>query len=242
MSPPTEETSARGAPVHPAALIPVFNNARTIRGVVERALAVLPDVLVVDDGSTDGTAEEIVSLEGRIRLLRHPRNLGKGRSLRDGFEVLRPAGFTHALALDADGQHFPEDIPLLLQVVSREPEAIVVGERDMRAAGAPRRSLFGLWFSNASLRSLAGVRLADSQCGFRAYPLHGLAGLDLRGDRYDFELEVLLKAARSGIPIRAVGVRVTYHPEGGRVSHFRPVRDFVQIAGRVARIVARREG
>jgi glycosyltransferase involved in cell wall biosynthesis len=229
------------APIRPAVLIPVFNNARTIRQVAERALAVIPDVLVVDDGSTDGTAAEIAALGDRVRLLRHPRNLGKGRALRDGFAALRP-DFSHAVAVDADGQHFPEDLPRFLAEVARTPEAILVGERDMKTAGAPRRSLFGLWFSNRCLRWLGKVKLRDTQCGFRAYPLAGLAGLDLRGDRYDFELEVLLKAARAGIPIRAVPVEVAYRIEGGRVSHFRPVRDFLQIAGRVARIVAGREG
>src|SRR6185295_14073450 len=103
-------------------------------------------------------------------------------------------------------------------------------------AGAPRRSRFGLWFSNAALRSFAGTRLKDSQCGFRAYPLEAIAPLKLCGDRYDLELEVLLLAARAGVPVGAVPIRATYSPEGGRVTHFRPVRDFLQIAGRLARI------
>lgn len=241
MAAEAQDSPPAGGPVRPAVLIPVYNNARTIRQVAEKALEFVPDVLVVDDGSTDGTAAEIAALGGRVRLLRHPRNLGKGRALRDGFAALRP-DFTHAVAVDADGQHFPEDLPRFLDEVARTPEAILVGERDMKTAGAPRRSLFGLWFSNRCLRWLGKVRLHDTQCGFRAYPLSGIARLDLRGDRYDFELEVLLKAARAGIPIRAVPVQVTYRLEGGRVSHFRPVRDFVQIAGRVARIVSGREG
>jgi len=223
------------SPIRPAALIPNFNNSRTLPDVVERTLAVICDVLVVDDGSTDGSWEAIESFGERIRSLRHPTNLGKGRALRDGFRHLAAGGFSHAIALDADGQHFPEDIPLLLEATARFPEAIIVGERDMGRARAPLASRFGLCCSNAALRFLRGVRIRDSQCGFRSYPLPVIAALDLRGDRYDFEMEVLLEAARAGIPMQPVPIRVTYEPAGGRVSHFRPVRDFFQIAGRVAR-------
>ncbi len=225
--------------VRPAALIPTYDNARTVGQVVEGALSKISDVLVVDDGSTDGTGEVLDRFGSRIRLLRHPRNLGKGRSLRDGFALLAGAGFTHAIALDGDGQHFPEDIPAFAEAGARSPEAIFVGERDLVSAGAPRKNRFGLRCSNATLRWFAGIRVGDSQCGFRSYPLGAVARLDLRGDRYDLELEVLVKAARAGIPVRSLPIRITYDPEGGRVSHFRPVRDFLQIASRVIGIALR---
>jgi glycosyltransferase involved in cell wall biosynthesis len=224
-----------GSSVRAAALIPDYNNSRTLPDVLERTLAVLPEVLVIDDGSTDDSWKVIESFGERVRSLRHPVNMGKGRALRDGFSHLAAGGFSHAVALDADGQHFPEDIPLFLEASARFPDAIIVGERNMREAGAPLGSRFGLWCSNSALRIFRGVRIRDSQCGFRSYPLPAVSKLDLRGDRYDFEMEVLLEAARAGIPIRAVTIRVTYEPAGGRVTHFRPVRDFLQIAGRVAR-------
>ncbi len=223
-----------------AALIPNFDNGRTLADVVRRTLAVLDDVLVVDDGSTDGSWDVVASFGPRLRALRHATNFGKGRALRDGFEALAAAGFTHAVALDADGQHFPEDIPRLLEAAAAEPEALVVGARDMRTAGAPRASRFGLWCSNAALRVFRGVRVADSQSGFRCYPLAAVLALGLRGDRYDFEMEALFEAARTGMPIRTVPIRVTYAPDGGRVSHFRPVRDFLQIGRRVTRSLMRR--
>ncbi len=220
-----------------AILIPTFDNGRTVAGVAERAASVIGDVLVVDDGSTDATPRELERLGSRIRVIRHPTNLGKGRALRDGFEALAGEGFTHAIALDADGQHFPEDVPLFLKASTSEPEAIVVGERDMREA--PGRSRFGLRCSNGALRWLAGLRIPDSQCGFRSYPLAAVRKLGLGGDRYDLELEVLLKAARSGMPIRTVPIRSTYAPDGGRVTHFRPVLDFTRIGLRVARVYFR---
>ncbi len=226
--------------IRAAALIPTFNNERTLADVVERTLREMPDVLVVDDGSGARTAEVLERFGGRIRRLRHERNFGKGRALRTGFAHLAEAGFTHAIALDSDGQHYPEDLPAFRDAIAREPDAVFVGERDMTGSGAPRKSRFGLWFSNRSLRLLAGASLRDSQCGFRAYPLAGVIGLGLRGDRYDLELEVLIKATRKGLAIRPVPIRVTYAPEGGRISHFRPVRDFLQIAGQVARILADR--
>jgi len=219
----------------PAALIPSFNNLRTVGKVVETALRMLPELLAVDDGSTDGTLEALAAFGSRIRFHRHPRNLGKGRTLRDGFALLSAAGFTHAIALDADGQHFPEDIPLFLKAAAGAPGTLLIGERDRGRVDLPRRSRVGLWFSNAALRLFTGVRLRDSQCGFRAYPLARVLGLALKGDRYDLELEVLIQAAWAGIPIAPVPIRVSYAPEGGRVTHFRPVRDSLQIMGRLAR-------
>ena len=231
------------SPIRAAALIPCYNNARTISDVLERTLAVIPDVLVVDDGCTDGSSEAIEkateSWGTRIRSLRHSTNLGKGRALRDGLGQLAAAGFSHAIALDADGQHYPEDIPVLLEAARRFPDAIIVGERNLREARAPLASRFGLWCSNSALRLFRGVKIGDSQSGFRAYPLSAIVPMDLRADRYDFEMEVLFAAARAGITIQTVPVRVTYEPPGGRVSSFRPIRDFLRVASCVARLLRR---
>lgn len=230
--------NSQAARIVPAALIPNFNHGKTLPGIIERTLALLPHVLVVDDGSTDDSWRAIESFGDRIRTLRHPTNMGKGRALRDGLQALATSGFTHAISLDSDGQHYPEDIPGFIRASTECPEALIVGERDMRQA--PRRSRLGLWFSNAALRLFAGVRLRDSQCGFRSYPLAEISKLRLVGERYDFELEVLLKAAWAGVPIRSVPIRVTYEPPGGRTSHFRPLRDFFRVALRVARSLASR--
>ncbi len=223
-----------------AALIPNYDNARTLGDVIERALAQLPDVMVIDDGSRDGSLQVLEPFRDRIRVERHPVNRGKGAALKTGFAALVAAGFTHAIALDADGQHFPEDLPTLLAESRAHPAALVIGARDMKAAGAPRKSRFGLSCANAALRLFTGVRCRDTQSGFRSYPLASITALPLHGERYDLEMEVLFAAASAGIQVREVPIRVTYTPEGGRVTHFRPIRDFVQIAGRVARTLRSR--
>jgi glycosyltransferase involved in cell wall biosynthesis len=226
--------------MHPAVLIPNYDNARTLGDVISRALDELPDVLVVDDGSRDESARVLENFRARIRIERHDVNRGKGAALKTGFAALLAAGFTHAIALDADGQHFPEDLPAVLAEARAHPAALVIGARDMKAAGAPRKSRFGLSCANAALRLFTGVRCRDTQSGFRVYPLAAITALELKGERYDLEMEVLFAAARAGIPIREVPIHVTYSPEGGRVTHFKPVRDFLQIAGRVARTLRSR--
>ena len=223
-----------------SALIPTYNNCRTLQSVVERTLQQLPAVLVVDDGSTDDTAAILRGFGERIRVHRHPQNQGKGAALRHGFQILRSAGCDYAIAVDSDGQHFPEDIPRFLEKLSQQPGAMLLGSRDMIGVGAPGKSRFGLWFSNRALRFLTGLRLDDSQTGFRAYPLEAISRLDLQGQRFDLELEVLVKLAWQGVPILSVPIQVSYQPEGGRVTHFRPVRDFMQISLQMARLARRR--
>ncbi len=220
-----------------AALVPTYNNARTLPSVIEGVLEQGLELMVVDDGSTDTTKEILPQFEGKILLETHAENKGKGCALRLGFEKLAERGFTHAISLDADGQHYPEDLSKFQQAIHEDPSALYVGERDMKSIGAPRKSLFGLWFSNFSLKCLGKQKLNDSQAGFRVYPLESVEKLGLKGTRYDLELEVLIKGARAGIPLKAVPIQCSYEPEGGRVSHFRPVRDFFQIGMQVLRLI-----
>jgi glycosyltransferase involved in cell wall biosynthesis len=210
-------------------LVPTYDNARTVRDVVERALGTGLDVLVVDDGSRDGTPEILASLEG-IAVHRHERNLGKGAALKSGFRLAEERGYTHAITLDSDGQHFPEDAPVLLAAVRAWPEALIVGARDLAAACAGRGSRFGRRFSNFWTYVETGERVADTQSGFRVYPLQAVRALALANDGFGFEIEVLVKAAWTGVPLVSVPVRVFYPPEGERVSHFRPIADFASIS------------
>ncbi|MCI0673317.1 MAG: glycosyltransferase family 2 protein, partial [Myxococcaceae bacterium] len=207
-------------------IIPVYNHARTVGAVVRGALQHASVVLVCDDGSTDGSGDE--AERSGATVLRHGTNQGKGVALRTLLEEANRRGFRFALALDADGQHFPDDLPVLVAAAAREPGALVVGARDLVAAGAPSSSQFGRKFSNFWVWFEGGTRVEDSQSGFRAYPLPECLQLRTHNRRYDFEVEVLLQAAWAGLPLRSVPIRVLYPKD--RISHFRPFVDNVRIS------------
>ena len=219
-----EKTAAvRGFAVKPCILIPCFNHAGTVAAVARAAQALCP-VIVVDDGSTAPLPE----LPGCI-LVRLERNSGKGAALRAGFKRAVELGFSHAITMDADGQHFAVDLPKFLAAAEVQPGALVVGVRDFYACGCPagrRRSnaVSTFWFHIET-----GVRLGDSQCGFRGYPLALTQRLKTRSGRYAFELEFMVRAAWVGTPIVAVPVKCSYEPNQIRLSHFRPVKDLAHI-------------
>ena len=208
-------------------IIPTYNNCRTVADVARRALAVCPDVIVVNDGSTDGTAGMLKDVN--VTILVHDRNLGKGQALKTGLRYAGGKGFTHAVTIDADGQHFPEDIPALISESDRTPKNIIVGCRNLTSENMPRQNTFANRFSNFWFRLQTAQKLDDTQSGFRIYPLDKLYGLWLVTSRYEAELELMVYAAWHGVRVTGVPVRVLYQPEGERVSHFRPFWDFFRI-------------
>jgi glycosyltransferase involved in cell wall biosynthesis len=188
----------------------------------------MPLVIVVDDGSTDGTGAEARAAGAEV--LVHAQNQGKGEALTSGLGRARALGFDAAVTLDADAQHDPAQIPRLVEA-SRDPQALVVGVRDLRAAGAPRANVFSNAVSNFFLSLFLGQELRDTQCGFRRYPVHATLGLGMRGWRYEWEAEVLIRAVRAGLPIVSVPVDVHYPPR--RLTFFVPSRDVRRIIRRV---------
>ena len=219
-----------------AALVPAYQAASTVGDVVRGTRAVLPDVVVVDDGSTDATGE-VAKAAGAV-VLRQDPNAGKGAALVRGFRHLRDAGFTHAVTLDADGQHYPDEIPVLLGALAAEPGALVVGVRRKDGQEISSVALFGNWFADTVMPWIVGQALPDTQSGFRVYPLAATLALAAAGTRYDFETEVLFLAARRGMPIVGVPVRVYYPPIEERVRHFDPWRDTARIVCTVLRVLA----
>jgi predicted LPLAT superfamily acyltransferase len=207
-------------------VIPVYNHARTVADVVKGSLEHVSTVLVCDDGSTDGSAE--AAAKAGAVVLQHQKNLGKGAALRTLFAEARARGFRYAISLDADGQHYPEDIPKLVEQAEQEPGALVCGSRDLAKAGAPGSSQFGRRFSNFWVWFESGERVEDSQCGFRAYPLPETTLLLPTLSRYDFEVDVLLRAAWAGLPLKSAPIRVLYPAD--RVTHFRPFADNARIS------------
>jgi hypothetical protein len=204
-------------------IIPCHDHPATVAAVAQSAQKFCP-VIVVDDGSSPPLPE----LPG-CEMIRLEKNFGKGAALRAGFRRAVELGFTHAITMDADGQHFAEDLPEFLAAAETQPEALIVGVRNLREAGAPGHRQCSNAVSTFWFRVETGVRLRDTQCGFRSYPLALSQHLKTRSERYAFELEFMVRAAWMKIPIVAVPVKCTYQPEQIRLSHFRPVVDLARI-------------
>ncbi|MGN1220342.1 MAG: glycosyltransferase family 2 protein, partial [Candidatus Cryptobacteroides sp.] len=211
-------------------IIPTYNNAGTIASVTERALAQCLDVLVVCDGCTDGTLGLLESLPVRPILVELKKNSGKGRALKEGFRKALELGFAYAITLDGDGQHFPEDIPLMLEANRKYPGALIVGERKhLKDMPRSKGSKFANSFSNFWFAVQTGHYLADTQTGYRLYPLKKLHGLSLLTSRYEAELELMVLASWHGVKLVSQPVEVYYPSAEERVSHFRPGKDFARI-------------
>ena len=210
-------------------VIPAYNEAATIREVATRTIRQIKNVIVVDDGSTDGTAEALGGLP--LAVLRNPTNCGKAASLWRGFQQALTAGASGIVTLDGDGQHAPEDIPTLLAEAACHPDDLIIGARrpDQRRAALRRyvaNRVADFWISWA-----AGYAFADSQSGFRVYPASLLSHLKIeygKNRSFVFESEVLIEATRSGHRSMAVPINALRLP-GARASHFRPVLDIARI-------------
>lgn len=212
-------------------IIPTYNNAGTVADVVTRALAYCQDVYVVLDGCTDDTRARLEQLAVRPVIVEIPRNSGKGNALRVGFRRAKADGFAYAITLDADGQHFPEDIPFFLEANCKHPGALIVGKRrGLESVDRSKSSSFANAFSNFWFFLQTLVPLKDTQTGYRLYPLKKMGALSLLTSRYEAELELLVFAAWRGVRIVSQDVRVFYPEREKRVSHFRPFADFARIS------------
>ena len=225
------------APGRTIALIPAYQAAATVGDVVRGVRSLLPTVVVVDDGSSDATAAAARAAGAEV--VQHAVNRGKGAALVTGLSHLAAAGATHALTLDADGQHLPSEIPALLVASARAPRALVVGVRRKEGHTIRGINLIGNWVADRLMTWIAGTALPDTQSGFRIYPIAATLALGAQGSRFDFETEILLRAARAGIPLEGVPVVVHYPPVAERVSHYRPWVDTVRIVRTVARVLFR---
>lgn len=215
------------------AVIPTYQNAKTLLQVVADVHRVVDTVFVVDDGSNDGTAALLDKATGNERpekVLTHPKNCGKGAALKTGLTYARQQGFRYAVTVDADGQHRADDIPALLKAVEEEPNALAIGSRGLQHENMPAKSTFANRFSNFWFALQTLQRLPDTQSGLRVYPLRRLHGLRWMSTRYEAELTLLVFSAWAGVKLLPVPVSVYYPPRDQRVTHFRPGRDFTRIS------------
>lgn len=215
------------------AVIPTYQNAKTLLKIVADVHRVVDTVFVVDDGSNDGTAALLDKATGNERpekVLTHPKNCGKGAALKTGLTYARQQGFRYAVTVDADGQHRADDIPALLKAVEEEPDALAIGSRGLQHENMPAKSTFANRFSNFWFALQTLQRLPDTQSGLRIYPLRRLHGLRWMSARYEAELTLLVFSAWAGVKLLLVPVSVYYPPRDQRVTHFRPGRDFTRIS------------
>ena len=219
-----------------ALIIPLYNHEEKVADVVLGVLKLGWPVFVVDDGSTDSSYERIKAIDG-IAILRHRENEGKGAAIRTGFAAAAQVA-DWAVTIDADGQHHPEDVTHLIRAIPENQRPIIIGRREgMLTPDIPWTSRFGRQFSNFWVRLSGGPRMTDSQSGMRLYPLPEAMNLKVKARRFQFEVEILVKANWRGIPVIEAPIRVTYQPGSGRVSHFRPFVDFLRNSSTFSRLI-----
>ena len=209
--------------------MPTYNNAPMLKRVLDDLLAYTDQIIVVNDGSTDDTAQ-ILSTVKVADVVSYPVNKGKGYALRQGFQRALSLGYEYAISIDSDGQHFADDLPVFLQALATNSGSIIIGNRNMDQSTVPGKSNFGRNFSNFWFTFETGRSLNDTQSGYRLYPLRRLNDFRWLTRKFEFEIEVLVRSAWAGIPIVEVPVKVYYPEKGKRISHFRPFRDFTRIS------------
>lgn len=210
-------------------VMPTYNNAGTIAQVISDVKNYADDVIVVNDGSTDNTASILASIEG-IKVIDYPKNKGKGYALKLGLAKAYEWGYRYAITIDSDGQHYADDIPVFIEKIEEKPDSLLIGARNLTADNMPSKNTFANKFSNFWYKVETGEKLSDTQSGFRLYPLEKLQKIHLITRRYEFEVEIIVRAAWRGVNVENVPIKVYYPPVEERVSHFRPMKDFTRIS------------
>jgi glycosyltransferase involved in cell wall biosynthesis len=209
-------------------IIPTFNNAGSLHKVISEVKCFASSIIVINDGSTDGT-QEILNGTEKINSFSFPVNRGKGMALRKGFEIASEMGFRYAITIDSDGQHDAADIAAFASLAEKEPGSFIMGARNMNSPAIPGGSRFGHKFSIFWFWIETGQRIEDVQSGFRLYPLEMVERIKhFYTGKYEFEVEILVRLAWRGTKLLSVPVSVYYAPPSERVSHFRKGPDFAR--------------
>lgn len=219
--------------------VPVFNNRDTVKEVVAGCSSVLNNVIVVDDGSTDTDISSLLA-DMDVVVLKHEKNLGKGQAILTAARHIEACGGRYMITIDADGQHSPRDIEKFIPLIRESDSIIIIGCRDFNTDNVPSKSRFGRKFANFWLRVETGICIDDCQSGFRAYPVRYLNQIKFKGSHYDFEAEVLAKAAWAGLQLRTVAIDVIYPGPEHRISSFKPFLDNLRISLIHSMLVGRR--
>jgi glycosyltransferase involved in cell wall biosynthesis len=210
-------------------LIPTYNNAQTLAEVIASVAAFTQQIIVVNDGSTDNTTD-ILSQFPFLEVLSYTPNRGKGNALKRGFRFALELGYRYAVTIDSDGQHYAHDLPAFLHKIEEVPGSLIIGARNMDQAHIPGKSSFGNRFSNFWFWVETGIRLPDTQSGYRLYPLEPMRSMKFFTRKYEFEIETPVRIAWKGVAVISVPVSVYYPPAEERITHFRPFKDFTRIS------------
>ena len=212
-------------------VIPTYNNCKTIQqvidGVIQHGLGY--PIIILNDGSTDETSNILEQYNSTTTILNNSVNCGKGISLRKAFSKAWEMGFENAITIDSDGQHYPEDIPLFVDAAKKNPGALIMGSRNMEQEDVPGKSSFGNKFSNFWFKVETGITLPDTQTGFRLYPLEPISKIKLFTNKFETEIEVIVKLAWKKVKFIPIKINVLYDLDE-RVTHFRPFKDFTRIS------------
>lgn len=210
-------------------ILPTYNNASSLGIVIEQSLKQTSHVIVVNDGSTDHTAD-ILSHYSDIHIVNYEQNQGKGYAIRQGFKYALNSGYHNAITIDTDGQHFPADCIHFFRKNEEVTDSLLIGARNMNSENVPGKSSFGNKFSNFWFKVETGKNMPDTQSGFRWYPIHLYKDTKWFTKKFEFEIEVIVRSSWMGIDILPVPIGVYYPKPSERVSHFRPFKDFTRIS------------
>ena len=208
-------------------IIPTYNNHKTLKRVIDGVLEYTVNIIIVNDGCTD-TTPEILKSYPQIEQIHFKTNKGKGVGLRTAFKKALELDYEYAITIDSDGQHYPNDIPVFINELEKCDNCLLIGSRNMTQEGIPKGSTFGNKFSNFWYWAETGVKLTDTQSGYRLYPLKIMDKINFKTTKFEFEIENIVKASWKGVTVKNVPVKVLYDPEE-RVTHFRPYKDFARI-------------
>ena len=209
-------------------VLPTYNNAGTLASVIEQVREYSNNVLVVNDGSTDSTIEIIE--HSAVAHISYTKNRGKGYAIKSAFKYAIENNYNYVLTIDSDGQHYISNIINFIEKLQEEPGALIIGARNLQADNMPSKNTFANNFSNFWFAVETGKKLEDTQSGYRLYPIHLMKSMKFLSNRYEFEVEVIVKAAWSGIKVINIPIKVYYAPVEERVSHFKPLKDFTRIS------------
>jgi glycosyltransferase involved in cell wall biosynthesis len=224
------EKEQQRQPLNYCVLIPTYNNDRTLEKVLLSVLEYTANVIVVNDGSTDSTVDILKRYQDKIDIVSYPKNRGKGAALRIGFKRAEALGYEYAITLDSDGQHSPAEIPKFLEKVIPGDDILIIGNRDMTHENIPAKSKFGRKFSNFWVKLETNRNMMDTQSGYRLYTVDKINRFHFFTNKYDFEVESLVRWLWRDYPVEVISIGVYYPPPEERVSHFKAFKDNFRIS------------